>query len=93
MEIKTVGPRSSMVGLSCRGGCKNKVRAGEVILFTRLATNHYRDGSFALHVNCVRALLDRAPEGVLEASPDAQIAALRVALLAAGAVDVSGRAA
>lgn len=80
MKAEVVTSGSSMVGKACRA-CPKRVRAGQVVVWGRLHAE-YGDTRHITHADCLRAILDRAPEGQPVDSARHQFAATRAAMSA-----------
>lgn len=83
--------RGHLVGKSCGAGCRNKIAGGQAVLVHRLDKFILGPGAdpwFVMHVVCVQAKCDAAPEGLRPSNAAADIAAWRRELLAGGAVPV-----
>ena len=70
------GPKSKLHGVKCRL-CPHQVRQGEAVLYDTLPTYGYVENRYVVHVECMRAACDRAPEGNPVRSVKAQHAAIR----------------
>lgn len=87
MRVVIVTPKAKVVGSACRAPrCHGRILAGQAIVLHQLDTRDFADGTFAVHVDCLRAVLDSAPEAAAHPSnPAAEAAELRRALIAQGA--------
>lgn len=57
------GPGSALHSVRCRL-CRQSTKLGQAVLHDQLNIPGYRDGRYVIHVECVRAAADRAPEGL-----------------------------
>jgi hypothetical protein len=57
--------------------CPQVFHTGQVVLTHRLTGRAYRDSLFAVHADCVQAILDKAPEGAPVQRPEVRAAAIR----------------
>lgn len=91
MKSQIVTPRSHLIGKRCQVGCRNKVEAGQAVLVKKLDPYILGVGCdpwFVMHVDCVSAKCDAAPEGLHPRNAAANIAIWRRELVAAGAIPV-----
>lgn len=57
------GPSSTLHGAKC-GLCPKPVRAGQAVLWRKMPNSSYAEDRLVFHVDCMGALVDRAPKGV-----------------------------
>jgi len=94
VKATIVPKRGHLIGKACQAGCRNKIGAGQAVLVKRLDTLHLRTGAdpwFVMHVACIQAKCDAAPEGLDPTNTAAAIAAWRRQLLAEGATPARSR--
>lgn len=91
MRALIVPHRGHLVGKKCMAGCRNKIAGGQAVLVRKLdpyILGHAADPWFVMHVDCVRAKCDSAPDGIAPKNQAATIANWRRELLADGATPV-----
>lgn len=71
------GPTSTLHGAKC-GLCPRTVKTGEAVLHRSMPNSSYSEDRLVFHVDCMAALVDRAPQGARRpANPKATAAAIR----------------
>jgi hypothetical protein len=91
MRAQIVPRTGHLVGRKCMAGCRNQIAAGQSVLVRKLdpfILAHAADPWFVMHVDCVRAKCDSAPEGIAPSNQAASIAIWRRELLADGAIPI-----
>lgn len=91
VKATVVKARSPLIDKKCQAGCRNKIAAGHAVLVQRLDRIDLAIGVnpwFVMHVDCVRAKCDAAPEGLPPVNAAANIANWRRELIAEGAIPV-----
>ena len=56
------GPTSTLHGARC-GLCPGQVQVGQAVLWKRMPNSSYAEDRLVYHVDCMAALVDRAPQG------------------------------
>lgn len=87
MKSQIVGNRSHLVGKPCAAGCRYPIEGGQVVLVTQFDTHgcYVADPWLVMHVDCVRAKCDKAPDGPGPVTGDTMLVAWRRELIANGA--------
>lgn len=70
------GPGSRLAGARCRA-CPHRVQPGQAVVYDILPTYGYVDNRYVIHVDCLRAVVDRAPEGLPARAPKAEFDRIR----------------
>lgn len=71
------GPTSTLHGARC-GLCPNRVATGQSVLWRRMPNSSYAEDRLVYHVDCMAALVERAPRGKARAgNAKARAAAIR----------------
>jgi hypothetical protein len=91
MKAQIVPGKGHLVGKRCMAGCRNKIDGGQAVLVRKLDPYILSPGAdpwFVMHVDCVQAKCDSAPEGLHPKNAAANIAIWRRQLVADGAIPV-----
>jgi len=83
--------KGHLVGKKCMAGCRGPIAGGQAVLVRRLDPYILGPGAdpwFVMHVDCVRAKCESAPEGATPRNHAVAIANWRRELIAEGAIPV-----
>lgn len=82
MRASTVkGPGSRLHSVKCSAPfCKRRTVAGEAVVWQKMPNDAYAEDIFVTHVQCMRVILEDAPDGIPPGNPQARAAMIRRAV-------------